>query len=97
MTPYEEAVVRAALAKGFVSSTDFIAVKAENARLQARVAELEAALQFYAEPETYVAIAFWPDPPCGAFMEDFSHVDDDWGDRPGKRARAALSALEDGT
>ena len=63
---------------------------------EARVAELEAALQFYADPETYVAIAFWPDPPCGAFMEDFSHVDDDWGDRPGKRARAALSALEDG-
>lgn len=54
------------------------------------------ALRFYASPETYHAIAFFPDPPCGAFMEDFS---DDHGDEfydrpmPGKAARALLEQL----
>jgi hypothetical protein len=55
---------------------------------------LVAALEFYASPDTYFAIGFFPDPPCGAFMEDFSeHGDLDYADgdqRPGKRAREAL-------
>jgi hypothetical protein len=61
----------------------------------ALVAALEA-LVFYADPETYYAIGFFPDPPCGEFMEDFS---DDHGDeappgfRPGKRARKAVDDL----
>ena len=51
------------------------------------------ALEFYADPASYFAIAFIPDPPCGEFMEDFSddHGDDQLsGYRPGKRARQAL-------
>lgn len=50
------------------------------------------ALEFYADPETYVAIGFLADRPAGAFMDDF----DDTGElglRPGKRARAALSRI----
>lgn len=58
---------------------------------------LAKALAFYAEPETYFAIAFLPDPPCGEFMDDFSETDH-LGQKPGKRAREALVAatkLED--
>lgn len=49
------------------------------------------ALRFYADPATYHAIGFFPDPPCGEFMEDFDEVDGDM--RPGKRAREALEAI----
>ena len=61
--------------------------------LHAEIERLKTALEFYADPETYAAIAFLPDPPCGDFCKDFS---DDHGHdllpgfRPGKRARAAL-------
>ena len=55
---------------------------------------LRQALMFYADPDSYFAIAVWGDPPCGAFADDFGphgfpeyDADDE---RPGKRARAAL-------
>jgi len=51
------------------------------------VAMLEA-LDFYSKPETYFGIGFLPDPPAGAFMEDFSETE--LGMKPGKRARQAL-------
>ena len=54
---------------------------------------LTQALGFYASPETYFAIGFFPDPPCGDFVDDFSEdYDHDFmeGPRPGKRAREAL-------
>lgn len=55
------------------------------------IAGLRSALEFYADPETYFAVAFLFDPPCGGFESDFSEVDhphfDLW---PGKLARAAL-------
>lgn len=55
-----------------------------------------AALAFYGAPDTYHAIGFFPDPPCGDFMEDFSEHGDPMyprGDeRPGRRAREALAA-----
>lgn len=54
---------------------------------------LREALGFYANPETYFAIGMFPDPPCGAFMEDFSETDD-LGLKPGKLARAALARLD---
>jgi hypothetical protein len=58
--------------------------------------EILSALEFYASPDTYHAIAIWPDPPCGEFMDDYSeHGDSIYppGDqRPGKRAREALRA-----
>ena len=65
----------------------------ENESLHLRVQELEEALEFYADPETYFAIAFFPDSPAGEFIEDFG---DDHGhyhfDRPmpGKLARKLL-------
>ena len=64
----------------------------ELAALRASVARLEAALEFYADPDTYCAIGFFPDPPCGEFVDDFSDVDNEDYRRPmpGKRARAAL-------
>lgn len=61
----------------------------------AREAELTKALEFYADPENYFAIAFWFDPPCGAFREDFSDADhlteEPFGRAmPGKLARQVL-------
>jgi len=49
------------------------------------------AVQFYADPESYVAIGFFPDRPCGEFIEDFE--DTELGLKPGKRAREALRVL----
>ena len=42
-------------------------------------------LKFYASPDTYFAIGFFPDHPCGEFIEDFTICDG--RARPGKRAR----------
>jgi len=51
------------------------------------------ALMFYGNPETYHAIGFLPDPPCGAFAEDVGddHVHPNYPrPMPGKRARETL-------
>lgn len=58
-------------------------------KLRARIAELEAALEFYANPDTYFAIGFFPDLPCGDFMDDFEEIDIR-GYKPGKKARECL-------
>ncbi len=50
---------------------------------------LADALQFYAYPGTYCAIAFFSDPPCGDFINDFSETSD-LGTKPGKLARKVL-------
>lgn len=53
-------------------------------------------IEFYANPQTYCAIGFFPDRPCGDFMDDFSedHGDETMpGPRPGKHARQALNEL----
>jgi hypothetical protein len=65
---------------------------AERAELQRRVYELEDALAFYADPESYFAIAFWFDPPCGGFRDDFSDVENEFFERPmpGALARETL-------
>jgi hypothetical protein len=52
------------------------------------IIKLINALQFYADPDTYFAIGFFPDPPCGAFINDF----DDFM-KPGAKARKILEAL----
>ncbi len=49
--------------------------------------KLIEALEFYADPDTYFAIGFLGDPPCGPFCEDF---DDETG-KPGALARKTLS------
>ena len=69
------------------------AFQLERDALRARVRVLTEALEFYADPATYRAIAFLPDPPCGEFAEDFDDPGDQNfpGERPGKLARAALA------
>lgn len=65
------------------------------AKLSDQQNELVAALEFYADPETYFAIMCLGDPPCGEFIKDYSddHGHPDLvGPRYGKRARAALAA-----
>lgn len=53
---------------------------------------LVEALEFYADPDSYFAIGFWSDPPCGPFIEDFEEFDDGrW--KPGKLAREALGKI----
>lgn len=55
------------------------------------------ALTFYADPSTYVAIGFFPDPPNGDFMEDFGETgleDTQWGVRPGELARKTLMEID---
>ena len=49
------------------------------------------ALTFYADPDTYFAIGFFPDPPCGEFMDDFDEFDSQT--KPGAAARKALKAF----
>lgn len=69
---------------------------ARSKRLSDRVGELEEALLFYADPDTYFAIGMIPDRPCGALMEDWSIARPVYYDgghetcKPGKRARTAL-------
>jgi hypothetical protein len=53
-------------------------------------------LAFYADPQTYFAITFIPDPPNGEFMDDFNKCEDEYGEwiKPGKRARKALDKIK---
>jgi hypothetical protein len=59
---------------------------------------LREVVEFYADPENYHGIAFFFDPPCGGFADDF---DEDHGhphyDRPmpGKLARKILDEVSD--
>jgi hypothetical protein len=48
------------------------------------------ALSFYADPESYLAIAFFFDPPCGWFEGDFDDGHGYGRPMPGKLAREAL-------
>lgn len=66
-------------------------------RLEAERDRLREALSFYASPDTYAAIAVFPDPPCGDFMEDFSEDEFTEGygrPMPGATARRALKESE---
>lgn len=66
------------------------------ARAVAAEAERDAlreALEFYADPDTYFAIAIVvADLPSGPFIDDFDDAHDPGYPKPGKRARAALGA-----
>lgn len=64
----------------------------ERDEVWAALREATEALSFYADPETYFAIGFFPDQPCGAFIDDFEEIDG--VERPGKQARAALTRAE---
>lgn len=67
----------------------------EVSMLKRRMERLEEALEFYANPETYFAIGFFPDSPTGDFMDDFDDTGE-LGFKPGKRARSALSEGKEG-
>lgn len=64
-------------------------------RLRRHRAKLMIALDFYANPETYFAIAVLADPPNGDFMDDFSEEEAPWGSRrfPGKLARETIEEI----
>lgn len=68
---------------------------ADTVRLLGAWEQVLSALSFYADQESYHAVGFYFDRPCGGFDEDF---EEDHGhpyyDRPmpGKQARAALRA-----
>ena len=74
-----------------LSNTDSAPICDPLKKLKDKIEKLEKALIFYADAETYFAIGFFPDPPCGEFMEDFEHCGD-LGYKPGKRARDVLRA-----
>jgi hypothetical protein len=84
VTELTDALENAKLSEGYAMQT------VEN--LHKEVAELRDVLKFYANPETYFAIGFFPDRPCGEFIDDFSETELDM--KPGKRARAALRREE---
>jgi chromosome segregation ATPase len=68
-------------------------ISGDNEVLKRRIKELEEALEYYGNPDTYFAIAYFPDSPCGDFIEDFSddHGCDQYGrPMPGKLARKLL-------
>lgn len=54
-------------------------------------------LAFYADPDFYFGIGFFPDPPCGNFIYDFGLVDHEDYDRPvaGKDAREAFDKIRE--
>ena len=68
-----------------------VRIIADRTRDKKRIAELVETLGFYANPGTYFAIGFFPDPPCGDFAADTSETH--LGMKPGKRARALLLEL----
>lgn len=55
--------------------------------------ELARALAFYANPDTYIAVAFAFDPPCGEFRNDFEDLGKHRGRKPGKLARKVLEEI----
>ena len=68
-----------------------LALLADRSRDKERIVALVETLGFYANPGTYFAIGFFPDPPCGDFAADTSETH--LGMKPGKRARALLLEL----
>ena len=65
----------------------------EKEKLLKQIVKLEEALRFYADPETYLGIAFFGDPPCGEFLDDFSETNVQLGSKPGKLARETLASI----
>ena len=81
------------------ANAELAAERKRREKAEAERETLEETLWFYADPGTYFAIAFFPDPPCGEFMDDFEEPNPElemWdgipSPKPGKRARASLSA-----
>lgn len=60
--------------------------------------ELRRALEFYADPDSWVGVMLMADPPCGDIADDTSEATTSCGSLtrafPGKMARQALAAIE---
>lgn len=71
----------------------------QDAKLHARderIKVLEAALEFYADPDTYFAVSMFGDSPCGDIVRDVSDCPEPWGEmipRCGAKARTALNPV----
>jgi len=63
-------------------------------KVNGKVEKLTKALEFYSDPQTYFAIAFFTDTPCGDFATDESETGE-LGIRPGKRARQTIADTEE--
>ena len=57
-----------------------------------QILKLVKTLAFYADPDTYFAVGFFPDSPNGPIMDDFSNTD--LGKKPGKLARETLEGFK---
>ncbi len=55
--------------------------------------KLAKALAFYANPDTYTAVSFIFDPPCGDFRNDFEDLGKHKGRKPGKLARSVVEEI----
>ncbi len=65
-------------------------------KLERCLYEAIKALQMYGHPDSYYAISFLFDPPCGEFRDDFARVDKGFGyerKMPGKLARRTLNKI----
>lgn len=62
----------------------------ENKDLKNKIEDLVETIRFYADPESYFAIGFFPDSPCGEFINDFEEINKNLGYKPGKKAREIL-------
>ncbi len=62
--------------------------------VEARVRELEEALEFYANPATWFGIGDFPLHTAGLIAKDWSDVGPPLGRKPGSRARRALTPQE---
>ena len=76
-------------------TAEVVALKEQLAAREEVISEIATALSFYADPETYFAIGFFPDPPNGDFMNDFSETA--LGEKPGKLAREIIEKHVDVT
>jgi len=71
----------------------FEGVKLDKGTILKHLNALVEVVAFYADPETYDAIAIVVDRPCGEFGDDFSDNNDYDYPKPGKLARDTFEAL----
>ena len=94
-----EVVDSLGLEEDHFTSTCLESYAEEKWKAEAERDRLREALSFYADPDTYFAIGFFPDRPCGELMDDFGTAVDEHGFErtvPGKRARALLNETKGG-
>lgn len=71
----------------------FEGIELDKETLITHLNELSEAVAFYADPETYHAISFISDSPCGEFSNDLSNNNYYDYPKPGKLGRYVLNKL----